>query len=296
MDIVKHREFFRARPCMKLHDKRYKRWQEFSVRLRQREQSGVRLLLLAAHPDDESIGASVLLPKFMSSVVFLTDGAPRDSSLWTGGPYRSHEEYAARRRVEAARALAVAGIPNDRIRWLGGTDQEAVARIGELAQKLGRLLLELEPELLVTHPYEGGHPDHDAAALIARRAGEQLAEKRPQLVEMTSYHIRNGACVTGEFLPFGAVPELAIEFSKKEKERKATMLAAHESQQVVLGRFRVDRELFRAAPEYDFSKAPHPGKLWYECMNWGITGERWRQLAGEQTSPSAVLMRSRSCG
>ncbi len=282
---------------MKRHDDPYSwAWQEFSEQLIRREHRDARLLVLAAHPDDESIGASVVLPQFISHVAYLTDGAPHDSRLWTGGPYASREDYAMLRRAEAGRALQLAMIPSDRIVWLGGTDQEAVTKSGDLTQKLVALLLELKPDLLVTHPYEGGHPDHDSAALIAHNALKQVTAPVPQLLEMTSYHARDGVCVTGEFLPYEAVPELVIELSEEERDRKHKMLAAHESQQVVLGRFRTDRELFRPAPDYDFAQAPHQGKLWYESMDWAFTGERWRQEAHAHIAEPAPPIESYSCG
>jgi len=282
---------------MKLHERCDAAWQKFTERIRLRQKNDARLLVLAAHPDDESIGASVLLPTFTSYVAYLTDGAPRDPRLWTGGPHGSRQGYSTLRCAEALRALQLAMVPGERIVWLGGIDQETVGKIGELTRKLVALLLELKPDLLVTHPYEGGHPDHDTAALVAHNALQQIpASGSPVLIEMTSYHACDGVCVTGEFLSFESVPELVIELSNSEKERKRAMLAAHESQQVVLGRFHVDCELFRPVPHYDFTKAPHHGKLWYECMGWPLTGEDWRREALAYVAGSAQSMQSYSCG
>jgi hypothetical protein len=46
----------------------------------------------------------------------------------------------------------------------------------------------------------------------------------------------------------------------------------------VLQAFTVEVERFRAAPDYDFTQAPHSGALFYENFNWGMTGARWREL------------------
>src|SRR5438128_2862509 len=94
-------------------------WHGLSRRIATSDPS-LRLMVLAAHPDDEAIGASSLLSRFpLSFVVFLTDGATRDPRFWTGGPYDSRQHYAWTRRKEAVRALAVAGIPKEQIGWLG---------------------------------------------------------------------------------------------------------------------------------------------------------------------------------
>jgi LmbE family N-acetylglucosaminyl deacetylase len=238
----------------------------------------LRLLVLAAHPDDETIGASALLAKFpCSAVAYLTEGAPRDPRFWTGGPYTSREDYAKTRRKEAAQALEYVGISDDRVLWLGGFDQEVAFEMPSLAAKLTDVLRERVPHVLITHPYEGGHPDHDSASFIAWLAVSQLAETHPEILEMTSYHASDGQCVTGEFL--NPTSEIVIEFSNIDQRRKRNMLDAYASQRLVLESFGIDRERFRKAPEYDFSQPPHEGKLWYECVGWPMTGAHWRELA-----------------
>jgi N-acetylglucosamine malate deacetylase 2 len=244
--------------------------------------AGLRLVILAAHPDDETIGASRLLGRFRQSyVVFLTDGAPRDSSLWPAGVHGPREEYHQMRREEAQRALRHVGMSEKNILWLGGVDQEAVYESLALAERFREILSELRPSLIVTHSYEGGHPDHDAAALAARIASTRLDARRPPLIlEMTSYHARKGRLVTGRFLENRVQPELVLELSREDRERKRRMIDAYSSQRLVLESFSVDSERLRPAPEYDFSRPPHPGKLWYESMGWAMTGGRWRELAG----------------
>jgi len=51
-------------------------------------------------------------------------------------------------------------------------------------------------------------------------------------------------------------------------------------------------ERFRAAPVYDFTQAPHPGKLFYENFDWGMTGERWRDLAAEALNELGMVARA----
>ncbi|HET7442195.1 MAG TPA: PIG-L family deacetylase, partial [Terriglobales bacterium] len=63
-----------------------------------------RALFLAAHPDDETIGASAALRRLPGAiVVYVTDGAPHDPrfrSSFTG----SREDYVRARRCEAEAA------------------------------------------------------------------------------------------------------------------------------------------------------------------------------------------------
>ncbi|HZR57660.1 MAG TPA: PIG-L deacetylase family protein [Terriglobales bacterium] len=264
----------------------------------------VNTLMLAAHPDDETIGASAALSRLPNAaVVYLTDGAPRDKQLWSGGGNYSREEYACIRRHEAEAALEVVGIPVERIHYLGTIDQESVFRLRELAGTLSILLHELQPDALITHAYEGGHPDHDSAALVASLAVNSFkAAAAPKLLEMTSYHAHNGKCCMGEFLPVsegqpGRFEEFIIQLAPEEAARKKRMMDCYKSQKLVLQNFPLNPERLRPAPKYNFSTPPHSGKLWYECMGWQITGVQWRELAtqaiGEFTNVPSFTLASR---
>jgi LmbE family N-acetylglucosaminyl deacetylase len=249
---------------------------------------GLQLLILAAHPDDETIGASAVLARCRNTaVVYLTDGAPGDIKLWSAGGDYSRAEYARIRRNEAETALQRVGIPADRIQYLAAVDQEAVFGLQALTLALAGRLSQHRPDGLITHAYEGGHPDHDSAALVAALAIDSLRNKdnlAPELLEMTGYHARDGKCFAGEFLPQSSVQpaspnELVLRLSSEETLRKADMMDCYRSQRIVLKSFPLGTERLRPAPAYNFSRPPHRGRLWYECMGWPMTGKRWRKLA-----------------
>ena len=47
-------------------------------------------------------------------------------------------------------------------------DKQAAHQMGKLTNLLAPMLQ--DHDLLMTHPYEGGHPDHDACAFMAHAA------------------------------------------------------------------------------------------------------------------------------
>ena len=244
-----------------------------------------RALFLVAHPDDETIGASAALSRLPNPVVlYLTDGAPHDRRFWSsfGG---SGEEYARVRLQEAKTALALAGVSSQRILTLGAADQDSIYEVPILVEKLLTILRWFRPAVVITHPYEGGHPDHDAAALAANIARHCLQRERrptPVFLEMTSYHARDGRCQTGEFLPDStgtSEPILTIELSPEEKAKKQKMMEHFASQGQVLQGFPIGPERLREAREYDFARPPHEGPLWYELLGWPMRGEHWREMA-----------------
>jgi hypothetical protein len=146
--------------------------------------------------------------------------------------------------------------------------------------------------MLMTHSYEGGHPDNDAAAFVVASAVKLIRRRAavaPAVLEMTSYHAVRDALAVGEFLPraldhdhnHGYDDEVwTHELSRGERARKRSMLSAYASQHDVLAPFGVERERFRVAPSYDFKQPPHPGLLYYERMGW-LLGSDWRKVARE---------------
>jgi len=243
--------------------------------------SEARTLLFCAHPDDETIGAaSVMLRGRDVFVIYLTDGAPRERRFWPA-KQRSRSAYARTRRREAATALQIAGVSPERMFCLGVPDQEAILQAGAITTNFAELVGRISPAVVVTHPYEGGHPDHDAAALVAALGLRALRQSRvrPVLMEMTSYHAGQGGLRTGEFLRGHSEREQVIKLTSSEVEQKRRMFEAHESQREVLRVFGVSEERFRRAPRYAFSNPPHTGQLWYERLGWVMTGPIWRNWA-----------------
>ncbi|MBN1209537.1 MAG: PIG-L family deacetylase [Myxococcaceae bacterium] len=244
----------------------------------------LRCIVVVAHPDDETLGAGGLLQHLAgATIVHVTDGAPRDRRLlpFPPGFEISRERYAALRRHEVTRALGLAGIPPERLHALGAVDQEAILEVPSLAQRLVALFDELRPDTLITHPYEGGHPDHDATALAIHCALALQRHSRPLLVEAASYNAPSGRLVTGEFLRAPGTAPLTLALAPEEQARKQEMLACFTTQAGVLSLFDSSVERFRVAPRYDFTRAPHAGPLHYERLGWAMTGRHWRRLARE---------------
>jgi LmbE family N-acetylglucosaminyl deacetylase len=241
-------------------------------------------VIVAAHPDDEVIGAGGLLTRLRQAiVVHVTDGAPRNNVDARAAGFAGWAEYAARRRREAETALAMAGLGVERLRCLDFPDQQATLNLLALARRLADLLREVGPAAVITHAYEGGHPDHDASAFAvhaARRLLAQAGTKPPRLIEMSGYHGFGGGFVVANFIPHADAGRVTtVKLGAAAQARKRRMLDCHVSQRAVLAPFTVTAERFRLAPRYDFAVPPHPGALHYEGQDWGMSGERWRALA-----------------
>ncbi len=243
-------------------------------------------LVVLAHPDDEVLALGARLERFAESVLLcVTDGAPSDGEDARAHGFETLPAYREARRAELDAALALAAVPGERARTLlleedGMRAVEDKGAMASLVQITRQLRLEIErfrPEVLVTHPYEGGHPDHDSCAFAVHATVRLLRIPRPPvIVEAPSYFNGEHGMVTSSFLPKPASSQLIVcELSPEEQARKQARLDCFRSQQSILANFGVERELFRIAPIYDFTAPPHAGPLLYESFGWGITGQQF---------------------
>lgn len=240
------------------------------------------LLVVVAHPDDEVIGLGAQLPRFRdATILHVTDGAPRDGRDAAMHDFADTGAYAAARLAELLAALDLAGIGTDRALGLGIPDQQAALNLPGLARRIAGIVAERCPAILVTHAYEGGHPDHDATAFAVHAALRLLTSPRPVLLEITCYHAGPDGVVLGRFLPAEDCDPAVITLSPQARALKQRMIGCFATQREVLAPFPTDSERLRLAPHYDFTRPPHPGRMHYENFPWGMTGEHFCRLAAQ---------------
>ena len=149
------------------------------------ELGAMRFVVLAAHPDDETLGAGGLLALLHSlgadvEVLLCTagEGSHPDSATMTP------EQLAAVRLDEFAAAMDVLGLAG-RWRFLGLPDGGLAERKPEISARLREAIQRGIPgnpqQLAIVAPYRAdGHADHDAlgaaAADVAREGGHALLE------------------------------------------------------------------------------------------------------------------------
>ena len=244
-----------------------------------------RCCAIFAHPDDETVGMGARLRRLgQAHLIHVTDGAPRNGEDSRAHGFRSLVEYREARERELGCALDAAGIAAVSRECLGVADQEAALHLENLTRALAERLEDRRPEIVITHPYEGGHPDPDACAFAVHYAAALVARARatsPLIVECAFYHAGPHGIETGCFLPGTARPEhtLLRELSPEEAERKRALFACFPTQAATLQYFDTGHEVFRIAPAYDFKLPPHAGAAFYDGFPWGLQTARFCELA-----------------
>jgi N-acetylglucosamine malate deacetylase 2 len=239
-----------------------------------------RVALVVAHPDDEAIGAGGQLPRLHGlTVVHATDGAPQNPRDAVEHGFANPAEYAFARARELERVMMLGGVPIADRFPLGIADQQAALNLVRLTRSLLRLFDERATEIVITHAYEGGHPDHDAVAFAAHAAAELRMREGWEvgIVEMPFYHAAGEGWGVQRFAD-GEGTEIAVALEAAARRLKGEMFAAHRTQANTLKLFADDVERFRAAPRYAFARLPNGGKLLYERYDWGMSGSHWLDL------------------
>src|SRR5690349_12548812 len=192
-----------------------------------------RTLVIAAHPDDEVIGAGSRLRHLRDvSLLHVTDGSPRNLDDARGCGLTTREEYATLRHSELETVLALLDVTAEQAECLGVVDQEATLHMPEIARSIADRVKMLAPDVILTHPYEGGHPDHDATALATHIALKLLTgecTRVPALLEFASYHARDERFVPLEFLSADSA-EIVVYLSLSETASKRSLIDCYRSQ------------------------------------------------------------------
>lgn len=243
-----------------------------------------RAMIVVAHADDETIALGARIERFYEAhFIHVTDGAPRNEQDSRAHGFRSLDDYRQARVQELAGMFGAAGLNWGSRVCLDFPDQEASLNLSGITRQVAQQIADHQPEIIFTHPYEGGHPDHDACAFAVHHAvdlNRLSGGARPLILEAPFYHAGPDGFEAGTFLRRdGWMPEMFYELSEAEKKRKHKLVGHFATQRETLKNFHDTTERFRIAPVYDFTMPAHEGKLLYEHYPWGMTSERFCRLS-----------------
>lgn len=235
--------------------------------------AGARLVVIAPHPDDETLAAGGLIQRVLATggrvrVIVVTDGDGylEAAAALTGHPTPSTFDYqalGATRTRELRDAMRTLGVPEANVIRLREPDGGLAALWTEhwSAQEpywspssgrgpfagewlYARLCVELvaaRPTIVVAPDHGDLHPDHAFTGRFAEAAVGCLAT-RPQLLTYVVHDVvwpppveKGNRLLPPTAPPFDGEPWVSFELAPGELARKREALAAHRSQWPILG-------------------------------------------------------------
>lgn len=200
-------------------------------------------------------------------MLFLTDGAPRDRGWFGRGHLWDRALYRQVRRREARSALALLGIPPERVQFGHISDMDLAGRLEEGFRLLRNAVHRFSAQAIAVPAYEGGHPDHDAANFLVnclRRSG--LAPTVRHWWEYSLYTNRRGY-IESHWLPPGA-GRICSRLPVHATQVRRAAIRQYRSQSHTLGWLDRPAECFRPLPEHDYDRPPISFQPVYEI--WGM--------------------------
>jgi LmbE family N-acetylglucosaminyl deacetylase len=183
-------------------------------------------LILAPHPDDESLGCGGLIARCVEAgrmplVAVLTDGA---GSHPNSAEYPAHRLREVRAR-EVRTAVARLGLPADRVILLGEPDTAAPRDGSGFHAVVGRLVALLPPvctAILAPWRYDP-HCDHEAASLAAAAVADRT------LIRHVAYPVWGWTLPAAQVVPGSPGQGWRLDIADV-LPRKRSAIQAHQSQ------------------------------------------------------------------
>jgi len=190
------------------------------------ELTGARILVLAAHPDDESFGAGGTLALSAGKAEAIRVWIATDGTGQEGVAPEGAREYAARRREEAIAAVAALGLEEPRFAGLADRSLSGLDSSRVLETAIREELAEFRPDLVFCPSPAEIHPDHRA---LARALFEEVASSRPGDPDHDRFRMMRIAFYE---LSHPILPNVLVDVAPVA-EKKDEALACYVSQQAV---------------------------------------------------------------
>jgi len=187
---------------------------------------GLRILVLAAHPDDESFGAGGTLALSAGKAEAIRVWIATDGTGQEGVPPEGARDYAARRREEAIAAVAALGLEEPRFAGLADRSLSGLDSSRVLDTAIREELADFRPDLVLCPSPAEIHPDHRA---LARALFEEVASSRPGDPEHDRFRMMRIAFYE---LSHPILPNVLVDIAPVA-EKKDEALACYVSQQAV---------------------------------------------------------------
>ena len=221
------------------------------------------ILFIIPHPDDEIVGASVIIQKILKKknlfFFFVTNGVISQKQQWFW-ERKGYEKKILKRNKEMKSAIDqlnvkkfyLQNIPTRSLKCNIEKTYEKILKIGEL-HKI---------DTIFCPAYEGGHQDHDVANFICSRLKDYF-----DIYEFAEYSFFKKKINSNKFIK-PEKKDIIIELTDEDKKIKRKMLNIYLSESNNLNYISLNQESYRKLINYDYLKPPHQGTLFYRRFSF----------------------------
>jgi N-acetylglucosamine malate deacetylase 1 len=172
----------------------------------------MKVLICVAHPDDEVLGAGGAIASYVKN------GDEVASIIFTYGENSSlvkpRSQLARERIAESTRACKILGVKSLHFLGLPDTTLRRERRTEETKKKVGGLLKKYDPDIILTHSIDDGHPAHTSVAKLVKR------QVRSQGLRARIYTFNNWSPIRSKNL---GKPKLVVDTSKFFNKKKRAL-------------------------------------------------------------------------
>lgn len=223
-----------------------------------------RILVLVPHPDDEIVACAAAIGRAKAEggqvfALYLTHGCIARDTLW---PWRrrDYDMLVARRRAEAEMVAAFLGITP--VGWSLRPARHLWRDLAAVYREAEAAIAHYGIDEVWLPAYEGGNADHDGLNALG-----VFLKRHVTVIEFAEYNYA-GRKTHSQAFPFPNGTETILILTPDEQYRKRAALALYPSEKLNLSYVKSVQEACRPLANYDYSKPPHEGTLWYARFQW----------------------------
>ncbi|MDC3091081.1 PIG-L family deacetylase [Rickettsiales bacterium] len=218
------------------------------------------ILILAPHPDDETVGLSVFIKRKQEEgcnffIFFLTNGVVSKNEMWFWEKNK-YDIFLDKRLNEMRDSLNFFKIKDYFLQNI--PTRHLKNYIKQTFIKIKSIIKNQTIDSIFVPAYEGGHQDHDVANFIASKFVKKI-----NVFEYSEYHNYRDKIHSNSFInKIGN--ETLIELNKNEVAYKKKSLLIYKSERKNLNYIKTKREVYRPIIRYNYHYVPHTGTLFYK--------------------------------
>ncbi|MEE2694919.1 MAG: PIG-L family deacetylase [Pseudomonadota bacterium] len=217
------------------------------------------ILFVIPHPDDEVVGSCIIIKRLLMKkknifIFFTSNGVISKDSMWIW-KRRAYNKLLKIRKIEMGKCLEEIGVK--KFFFQNIPTRTLKDNIFKTYNKIQRIVKKRKIDNIFCPAYEGGHQDHDVANFICSKFKNDCVVN-----EFPEYNFFHKKINSNTFF-YKCKKQRTIFLTNHEKSFKKKCLNIYDSERENLNYVKFEKEMYRPIFNYDYTKPPYIGTLFY---------------------------------